>query len=67
MFKEYLGRPKETAETFDADGWFRTGDIAARDERGRYSILGRSSMDIIKVSKRHVCKIIAVFYLSVCL
>jgi malonyl-CoA/methylmalonyl-CoA synthetase len=49
VFREYLGRKEATAESFDADGWFKTGDIARRDEAGRYYILGRNSMDIIKV------------------
>lgn len=50
VFREYLGRPEATVESFDAQGWFKTGDIARRDVQGRYFILGRNSMDIIKVS-----------------
>jgi Acyl-CoA synthetases (AMP-forming)/AMP-acid ligases II len=46
VFHEYWRRPKETAEAFH-DGWFRTGDIASRKD-GVYTILGRSSVDIIK-------------------
>jgi malonyl-CoA/methylmalonyl-CoA synthetase len=30
------------------DGWFRTGDTAARDDEGLVQILGRTSVDIIK-------------------
>lgn len=47
VFLEYWNRPKETAEAFQ-DGWFRTGDIAVQDERGRFRILGRRSVDIVK-------------------
>ena len=36
-----------TAREFTADGWFRTGDTA-RLSAGVFSILGRSSVDIIK-------------------
>ena len=34
-------------EAFDADGWFRTGDIA-KEDNGTYTILGRENVDIIK-------------------
>lgn len=46
LFREYHGRPEETAKAF-ADGWFLTGDVAAREE-GRFRILGRASSDILK-------------------
>lgn len=47
VFREYWQRPPETRAAFTADGWFRTGDVAAR-EHGSYRILGRDSIDIIK-------------------
>jgi malonyl-CoA/methylmalonyl-CoA synthetase len=46
VFREYWGRPAETAAAF-RDGWFRTGDIAVCDD-GVYRILGRNNVDIIK-------------------
>jgi len=46
VFKEYWGKPEATEEAF-RDGWFLTGDQAVV-EGGRYRILGRSSVDIIK-------------------
>lgn len=46
VFLEYWRRPSETADAF-ADGWFRTGDVVVVED-GRYRILGRSSVDIIK-------------------
>ncbi|MBI3982942.1 MAG: AMP-binding protein [Gemmatimonadetes bacterium] len=46
VFREYWNRPAETGAAF-RDGWFRTGDVAAV-ENGRYRILGRLSVDIIK-------------------
>uniref|UniRef100_A0A1I8J3Q3 Histone H2A n=1 Tax=Macrostomum lignano TaxID=282301 RepID=A0A1I8J3Q3_9PLAT len=48
VFKEYFGRPEDTAKEFTEDGWFRTGDSAACDLGGSFRILGRTSVDIIK-------------------
>jgi fatty acid CoA ligase FadD36 len=48
LFDGYLGRPKETAASFTADGWFRTGDVATIDADGRHRIVGRASVDLIK-------------------
>ncbi|MCC5845548.1 MAG: AMP-binding protein [Verrucomicrobia bacterium] len=47
VFAGYWNRPEATAESFTADGWFKTGDIAVC-ENGVYRILGRNSVDIIK-------------------
>jgi malonyl-CoA/methylmalonyl-CoA synthetase len=46
VFTEYWGRPDATRDAF-RDGWFRTGDVAVRED-GAYRILGRTSVDIIK-------------------
>lgn len=48
LFREYWRQPRATAESFAAENWFQTGDIAERDEDGYYRILGRRSQDIIK-------------------
>ncbi|MFE1413565.1 AMP-binding protein [Streptomyces sp. NPDC085524] len=49
LFSGYLGRPEATAAAYTEDGWFRTGDIAAVDERdGVHRIVGRASIDMIK-------------------
>ncbi|EDQ88206.1 uncharacterized protein MONBRDRAFT_26383 [Monosiga brevicollis MX1] len=49
MFKEYLNKPDATDESFDTEGFFRTGDIGRYDpQKQTYSILGRASQDIIK-------------------
>lgn len=48
LFKGYLNRPEATAESFMADGWFRTGDIATIGPDGWHRIVGRASTDLIK-------------------
>ncbi|WP_395311929.1 acyl-CoA synthetase [Mycobacterium sp. AMU20-3851] len=47
-FSGYLNRPDATAEAFDPDGWFRTGDVAVIDADGMHRIVGRESVDLIK-------------------
>ncbi|MEO6817962.1 MAG: acyl-CoA synthetase [Edaphobacter sp.] len=46
VFLEYWKRPEATLEAF-RNGWFRTGDTAVV-EQGRYRILGRTNIDILK-------------------
>ena len=53
VFLEYWRRPEATAASFTEDGWFMTGDIATRQD-GRYRILGRSSVDILKTGGEKV-------------
>ncbi|TVS88479.1 acyl-CoA synthetase [Mycobacterium helveticum] len=48
MFDGYLNRPDATAEAFDSDGWYRTGDVAVVDGAGMHRIVGRESVDLIK-------------------
>ncbi|MGN6337537.1 acyl-CoA synthetase [Mycobacterium sp.] len=48
MFDGYLNRPEATAEAFDADGWYRTGDVAVIGGDGMHRIVGRESVDLIK-------------------
>lgn len=43
----YLDRTLN-AKAFTADGWFRTGDIAALDEHGRMRIVGRAKDIIVR-------------------
>lgn len=49
MFKEYWRQPQATRESFGEDGYFRTGDSVMMDEDGFFVILGRTSVDILKV------------------
>lgn len=44
----YLNNPEETANTIDADGWLRTGDIGSYDTNGDFYITDRAK-ELIKV------------------
>lgn len=48
LFDGYLNRPDATAESFEPDGWYRTGDAAVIDDSGMHRIVGRESVDLIK-------------------
>ena len=41
LFSRYWRRPAETREAFTADGWFKTGDIAVRDDAGFHGLVDR--------------------------
>jgi long-chain acyl-CoA synthetase len=47
VMKGYYNRPDATAEVI-RDGWFRSGDLARRDEDGWYYIVDRSKDMIIR-------------------
>lgn len=49
-YKDY----ERTLSVFTADGWFRTGDLASVDKRGRYSIKGRLGSVIIGPSGENI-------------
>jgi crotonobetaine/carnitine-CoA ligase len=52
MFQGYYKNAEATAAVF-ADGWFRTGDLFRRDERGYFYIVGRMK-DMIRRSGENV-------------
>jgi long-chain acyl-CoA synthetase len=49
VFSGYWNKPAMTAECFDPDGWFRTGDIAHRDSDGFLFITDRKK-ELLKTS-----------------
>lgn len=49
VMKGYYNRDKETKEAFDADGWFKTGDIGVFDDRGFFTITDRKK-DLLVLS-----------------
>ncbi|OWY96393.1 Acyl-CoA synthetase [Phytophthora megakarya] len=51
VFREYWKKPEATAKEFDADGWFKTGDIVQySNELKSFRIRGRASADILKTA-----------------
>ena len=55
VFREYWNRPEATAESFDDEGYFRTGDAVSIDPvTGVFRILGRTSVDIVKTGGHKV-------------
>jgi long-chain acyl-CoA synthetase len=48
VMKGYWRRAEATAEAIDADGWFKSGDMARVDEQGRYFIVDRKKELIIR-------------------
>jgi fatty-acyl-CoA synthase len=41
LFRGYFNNPQATAEAFDGEGWFDSGDLARVDEDGFFYIAGR--------------------------
>jgi long-subunit acyl-CoA synthetase (AMP-forming) len=47
-------RPRESAETFVADGWVHTGDLGELDAEGRLRLLGRKKEMIVSANGHNV-------------
>ena len=53
MMMGYYKKPKETADSYDEDGWFHTGDTGLRRADGYIQFLGRYK-DMLKVGGENV-------------
>lgn len=63
VFEGYYKDPVKTAEAFDADGWFHTGDLGVVDADGRVIYQGRLK-DMLKVGGENVAAIEIESYLA---
>ena len=53
LFKEYLNNPQATADSFDEEGWFATGDIVTAYADGSIEFNDRSK-DMLRVGAENV-------------
>lgn len=50
----YYKDPERTREAFNEEGWFKTNDLAAADQKGRYAIRGRLNNMILGASGENI-------------
>jgi len=54
IMRGYRNQPEKTAETIDAEGWLRTGDIAKLDDDGFWWIVDRKKELIINAAGKNM-------------
>lgn len=60
----YYENPGETARVIDSDGWFHTGDLAFVNDKGAYSIVGRSKNMIVTSNGKKIFPEEVEYYLN---
>ncbi|MGC8669469.1 MAG: AMP-dependent synthetase/ligase [Chthonomonadales bacterium] len=54
LMRGYFGRPQDTAQAIDAEGWFRTGDIGVLSNDGYLKITDRKKDIIVLANGKNV-------------
>jgi long-chain acyl-CoA synthetase len=54
VMKGYFGKPKETADAIDSEGWFHTGDIGHLDDDGFLSITDRKKEILVNSNGKNI-------------
>ena len=54
IMRGYRNNPEATKEAFTADGWYKSGDLASIDEKGRVTITGRKKEIIVTAGGKNV-------------
>ena len=54
VMQGYYNAPDLTREAFTEDGWFKTGDLCAMDEKGKISLKGRSKNMILGAAGENI-------------
>ncbi|MBN2154109.1 MAG: long-chain fatty acid--CoA ligase, partial [Candidatus Lokiarchaeota archaeon] len=58
VFPGYWNKPQETADAFDAEGWYHTGDLGRFTDDGDLAITGRKKMIIVLRTGKKVSPVV---------